>query len=95
MQSTTEQLGNAGKKALDGAASIIPGQEKTRDHFTDNAATPSLTHDHGRAGGMSGAKPAGEMTMGETIKEKADQSVLLLPSPLIRSRRTPRYRVVG
>lgn len=73
MKSSTEKAADETSKVGDAIASVVPGQEKTRDHFTDNAVTPNLTHDHGRAGGLEGATPSGEVGVGGFVKQKIDQ----------------------
>ena len=50
MKSTPEQLGDKLAVAGDSVASVIPGQEKARDNYTDNAPSHAVTHDTGRSG---------------------------------------------
>ncbi|KAK1925739.1 hypothetical protein DB88DRAFT_209572 [Papiliotrema laurentii] len=78
LKSGTEQVTDQAKLAGDALGSMVPGQEKARDHFTDNAATPSLTHDHGRAGVTESLKPAGAQSTGEAVQQKFDQAASYL-----------------
>lgn len=79
LKSGTEQVKDQAKLAGDALGSMVPGQGKARDHFTDNAATPSLTHDHGRAGVTESLKPAGAQSTGEAVQQKLDQYVVVTP----------------
>ena len=73
MKTDEERIGDKFKGTMDNAASYVPGQEKTRDHFSDNAHTPHLTHDTGRQGGADAFKPSSEQTTGEFLQTKTDK----------------------
>jgi len=84
-KSTSESLGDTLATAGDSVASYVPGQEKTRDNFTDDAHSHSLTHDTGRSAGGEAVKPAGGQGLMGSIEQKADKWVWCLLSSFPRN----------
>ncbi|ORX37069.1 hypothetical protein BD324DRAFT_656282 [Kockovaella imperatae] len=69
MQSTGEHA----QGVLDTAASYLPGQSKPGDALNDDAASPNMTHDTGRQGGLDAFKTSGNQGPIDYLKTKMDQ----------------------